>query len=112
MDVNNIYLVDLFMKVSEKYISDNKSELGYKIVHNCLFIKKTLACKMIVDDDFVYVDLESNETYRVSSKENSELGKLYIDTKSKIIPLSKIIDVKKDNMTKRRILKKFREKNK
>jgi len=99
MNINDIYEANI--KILIKFDYGVKETIAYS-----KFVKKAVVYRSDRDD---YYDLSTNQRYRVNQFECFE-GEMFIDSKS-MVPIRDLIDARRDNMTKRKILKKYKEKN-
>lgn len=97
------------MNVSRLYVA------SIYVCHSCKFDGlyyfkdgKFLKSAVVYHDGHRYIDLLSGEKYRLGIN-NSDVGDMYINLKRELIPIHDYydLDFKKDNMSKRRILKKL-----
>lgn len=99
-NVNSIYLCDIYQVFD---VILNKKEDTTTFMGS--FVKKALVYR----DDFGYfVDLNTGEKYYSKGK---CIGDFYVSLKHNLIPVSSFIDYKKENMSKKKILKKYNEYN-
>lgn len=98
MNINRVYECSIHVVV--KSFIENGKEM-------CLsqFVKRTLVYHTNSDD---WIDLFTNEHYQLGV---DGFHDLFILRKDPIIPLSTLLVTNKRNMTKRKILKRYREKN-
>lgn len=98
MNINRVYECSIHVLV--KSFIENGKEM-------CLshFVKRTLVYHTNSDD---WVDLFTNEHYKLGA---DVFNDLFITRREPIVPLSTLIDSKRSNMPKRKILKKYKEKN-
>lgn len=98
MNINRVYECSIHVVV--KYFIENGKEM-------CLshFVKRTLVYHTNNDD---WIDLFTNEHYLLGP---DGFHDLFITRQDPFVPLSTLIDTKRSNMTKIKILKKYKEKN-
>lgn len=102
MNVNNVYLCKICMI----------TEMNYDIKRDSLevfgsFVKDTIVVPV---GKCLYRDLLTGEKYYVgTSFFRDDIGTFYIYRKERLIPFTEIIPVEKNNMSKRKILKKYNE---
>lgn len=101
MNINRVYECELWI-VLDRNVDFAKKEVEFK----CTFLKKAL---VYISDLNCYYDLSANMSYPVDYK-LCYSGQIYIKLDT-LVPISTLIDAKRDNMTKGRILKKYKEKN-
>lgn len=73
-----------------------------------MFVKKTLVYK---DSYGCYNDLKTKEQYFAGYNDCLLIGKLFVHLENGLIPILSVIDYKKENMSKKKILKKYNEYN-
>ena len=98
MNINRVYECSIHVLVTS--FIENGKEM-------CLshFVKRTLVYHTNSDD---WIDLFTNEHYLLGA---DDLHDLFITKREPIVPLSTLLVTNKHNMTKRKILKKYKEKN-
>ena len=94
MNINNVYEAEIRIVLNSDHYNDDCSSK---------FIKKTIVYKGKYND---YYDLSTKQRYVVGSRLCTR-GNMFIDPES-MVPISEIIDAKKDNMLKCRILRKYK----
>ena len=94
MNINNVYEAEIRIVLNSDHYNDDYSSK---------FIKKTIVYKGKYND---YYDLSTKQRYVVGSRLCTR-GNMFIDPES-MVPISEIIDAKKDNMLKCRILRKYK----
>jgi len=113
MNINGIYLVQIFVKLSEKKVRENLVESNGKFVKYALVYKDKKESTYLFP---VYVDLKTGERYKSFNLTMAGVGEIYISLKEGFIPLIDLIETEKENLSKRKILKMFndsiKEKNK
>lgn len=99
MNINRVYAVVIFVN-NQYQIEDDLT-----IFRKGKYVKITA---VYVNDYNEYIDLESGEKYEIGLS-STFLGDMYINLKYGMIPIVEIPDVKfeKNNMSKKRILKKL-----
>lgn len=104
MNINNVYVASVWMLVDIE-ITKSISLLDFEYRTHSVYLKDTL----IYYKDGYYYYLETNKKCKteVSFLDNS--GTQFIMLNKKLIPVVSIIDYKRENMSKRRILKKYNE---
>lgn len=95
MNSNNVYEVEIRIVLNSDHYNDE---------YNSKFIKKTIVYKDKYND---YYDLSSKQRYVVGSRLCTR-GDMFIDPKT-IVPIKDLIEIKKANMPKCRILRKYQE---
>ena len=104
MNINGIYFVHVYMVHLTKEVDGGLYTKGQ-------YIKSTLVTRK--DNSYyapnVYVDLQTNEEYTYGTSTDTFEGDLYICKKPGLVPLDKLFTFKRQNMSKRRILKKFND---
>lgn len=98
MNINRVYECEIWRVISTNIRSGN-------IVYKNMFLKKTLVYHTEYNQ---WIDLSTKETYTLGPVLFNDL---FIKPDSSMIPLSTLIDTKRSNMTKRKILKKYKGKN-
>lgn len=98
MNINRVYECEIWGVVSTNMRSGN-------IVYKSIFFKKALVYHTKSDQ---WIDLNTKETYAFGPVLFNDL---FINPDRPIIPVFTLIDTKKSNMNKRKILKKYKEKN-
>ena len=95
MNVHRLYIASIYIC----YISKLD---GYDFFKEGKFLKNAI----VYHDDEKYIDLLSGEKYKIGL-DNSYVGQMYVNLKRGLIPIFDYYDLefKKDNMSKRRILK-------
>ncbi len=106
MNINNVYECSIFQVIDRNYTYDS-SLPGYfcYVEYKSKFVKKVLVYK---DEYNNFIDLETKERYRIGC-DYCSIGDFFINVKKGMIPVCSVIDYKRKNMTKRRILKKYKE---
>ena len=106
MNISNVYQCSIYRIIDRSYLYDDRlpNYLCY-VEYKYKFIKKVLVYK---DKYNNFIDLETKEIYRVGY-DCCRIGDFFINTEKEMIPVSSIIDYKITNMSKRRILKKYRK---
>ena len=101
MNINGVYEVEIWRTSSwDVVIEGNLRKVNYDIC----FLKKAL----VYQKGLGFVDLKTKETYFLGPRFN----KLpFVNANRPMIPLVDLIDVNKENMSKRKILKTYKEKN-
>jgi len=94
MNINDVYEAEIRIVTRSDYF--NKC-------YNSAFVKIAIVYRGKHND---YYDLSTKQRY-VMGRELCTRGDMYINPES-MVPISEIIDVKKDNMTKRKILDKYK----
>ena len=98
MNINRVYECEIWRVISTNMRRGN-------IVYKNMFRKKTLVYHT---ESGQWIDLGTKETYTLGPVLFDDL---FINPDRPIIPVSTLIDTKKSNMNKRKILKKYKEKN-
>ena len=112
MDINGVYLVKVYVKTDEKFIPNISGHpFDYRIESAGTYLKDALGYNDSSEYVPRFIDLKTKEVYGEFSLSNVKIGQLYINLKEGITPVKNIINFKKENMSKRKILKKY-EKNK
>ena len=96
MNINRVYECELWIVYKIDYFNDN---------YDCSFVKKTI---VYVDKYNTYHDLSTKIKYPISY--SCTEGSMFIKPDT-LVPISTLIDAKRDNIPKRKILKKYKEKN-
>ena len=105
MNIDQVYFCHIYLKTSKELKYDSPIK---KPTHTYTIpIKKTLVIKNKIFPR-EYNDLFTGEIYRDTPEENIHIGELFIEKTHGLIPYKKIIKVKKDNLSKRRILLKYK----
>ena len=113
VNINGVYLVKIYVKIEEKHIhSANRHPLDYSVESIGSYVKDALVYNESTNYDSRYVDLKTKEVYTNFDLNDTKVGELYINLKAGMIPVKDIINFKKENMSKRKILKKYKENNK
>ena len=97
MNINNVYEAEIRIILNCDY---------YNAVYNSKFIKKTIVYKGKFND---YYDLSTKQRYVVSPSLCAR-GDMFIEAES-MVPIVNLIEAKKDNMTKGKILRKYKAHN-
>ena len=97
MNINNVYEVEIRIVLDSNHYNDE---------YNSKFIKKTIVYKGEYND---YYDLSTNQRYVVGARLCTR-GDMFIDPET-MVPIKDLIEIKKTNMLKCRILKKYQEKS-
>lgn len=101
MNINRVYECEIWI-VLDRNVDFARTKREYK----CTFLTKTL---VYVSDSNCYYDLSTNMSYYTDYKLCYK-GDIYIKLDT-LVPISTLIDAKRDNIPKRKILKKYKEKN-
>ena len=101
MNINNVYEAEIWR------VCDIKLSYGFESKVKTEFVRKTLFYK---DNNGYYVDIITKKIY-VFGQKYDFIDDLFIKPET-MIPISELIDARRDNMTKRKILKKYKEKSK
>lgn len=101
MDINKVYECELWI-----ILDRNVDILTRKASVKLAFLKKTL---VYVSNSDCYYDLSTKMYYPVDYKLFGS-GQIIIKPDT-LVPVSTLIDTKYDNIPKRKILKKYKEKN-
>lgn len=95
MNTNDVYETEIRIVLNSDHYNDE---------YNSKFIKKTIVYKDKYND---YYDLRTKQRYVVGSRLCTR-GDMFIDPET-IVPIKDLIEIKKTNMLKCRILKKYQE---
>ena len=98
-NVNSIYLCNIYQVFD---VILNRKEDTTTFIGS--FVKKALVYRTAG----YFVDLNTGEKYYSKGK---RIGDFYVSLKHNLIPVSSFIDYKKENMSKKKILKKYNEYN-
>lgn len=98
MHTNEVYLCRIYIKGETENIDEYIN----------VFIKDTLVTRKYIG---VYKDIETNELYHSCSIAKAPIGKPYLNLQDGLVPASSILNSDKKNMSKKKILSKFKEKN-
>lgn len=104
MNINNVYLANIYVKTTEKPIPDSDMCLC-----NADFVKEALVYNKTSMYGICYVDLETKRKYKTFQLGDAVVGEMFICLEQGVTPLESIIEVNKKNMSKRKILKKFND---
>ena len=103
MNINKVYLAYIYQKTSSKKVP------GVELYHEKAdFIKKALICDRTSRFDPYYIDLVTKRKYYAFGIGEAEVGELFINMEQGIIPLENIIEVNKKNMSRKKILEKYK----
>lgn len=106
MNVNRLYVALIYVCTSSEL--DPKS-LKYGLRYYAEEWKGKFCKPAIVyhSEDNCYIDLITKEKYKLGLGDVCNVGEMYINLKAGLKPLYKVVDVdfKKDNMSKRRIIR-------
>ena len=106
MNLNKVYLCEIYQLVDIVYNDKNSSNNNkfLRVIRDTMFIKKTLVYYSELKRE--YIDLITKEKYKYGYGA-CVIGDYYINSKKGLTPLSSLINCKRKNMTKKRILKKY-----
>ena len=99
MNVNDIYICVVCKKTALGYNKDGT------VVGEGFPVKVSLVIKNN-NDLYPYTDIKTKEDYSYGVL-GIPVGKLYIDNNYPLVPYKKFIAVEKENISKRKVLKKF-----
>ena len=99
MNINGVYFAKIYIIKKSILLED-----GIRDVESG-FVKNTL---VTCDGYSSYIDLETNEKYSYGSV-SAAVGEMYISSDFDLIPYSYMISTKKQNMGKKKILKRYRK---
>ena len=102
MNVNNVYIASIWMLVDSRLIG-NFMTGSFKM--NIRYVKTTV----VYQKDGNWYDLKTKKEYDTNVYGLELIGTQFINFKCGLIPLSNIIEYKRENMTRRKILKKYNE---
>lgn len=97
MNINNVYEAEIRIVTRSDYFNN---------CYNSQFVKIAIVYKGKCND---YYDLNTKERYVIGSNLCTR-GDMYINPES-MVPVISIIESKKENMAKRKILRKYKEHN-
>ena len=101
MNINGVYFVNIYVVTEAKRMKDGLWSYEGDFVKNTLVVKKD-------NISSIFTDLQTKEEYKFESDYCYE-GDLYINKSDGLIPLYDMLPIKKQNMSKRKVLKKFNE---
>lgn len=111
MNLESIYMCHIYVKIREinhgiteengkRFV--NIESVGEAVKHTLVFKKQNTVLN-------AYIDLETGEEYTKFDVVDARVGEMFINISEGMIPASKIIEHKRNNMSKRKILKKYNE---
>lgn len=98
MNVNGVYKCHVYVKNGEHETNDKTYDYG-------IFVKETLVISGSSKN--YYIDLKTGETYRFCDVSKASIGEMYINGEFGLVPYNDVIYCKKENMSKRKILRKY-----
>ena len=103
MDVDNVYIADIYMIERKKLIYIDWVSSTYK--YECRFLKKAL---VTTTSDNMFIDLSTRKKYRYHLQENEkyDVGEMIVN---KVVPYVREVPVEKQHMSRKRVLKKYDE---
>ena len=100
MNVNGVYIAVIYVLQNIKYLDETDYRVDYE------YCGKFVKFAPVMLEGSTYVDLETYETYSYGVRAYASKGSLYIH---RIFPYTDFISTKKQDMSKKRILKKYNE---
>ena len=102
MNINNIYIASIRILVDSRLIGDiwtGEIKMEYQYVKTtAIYVKNNK-----------WYDLETKKEYNKAVYGLEDIGTQFIDFKRVLIPLSDVIDYQRQNMMRKKILKKYKE---
>lgn len=102
MNINNVYIASIWMLVDSRLIGDFITG-SFKM--SIRYVKTTA----VYQKDGNWYDLKTKKKYYDNVYGLEPIGTQFIDFKRGLIPLNDKVEYKRENMTRRKILKKYDE---
>ena len=112
MNIDNVYECSIYVKIKEETIGDIIQRKGMPFVNaQCegKFVKKALVYIVQNSYSIVYADLKTGDIYKTFDVCDAEIGEMYINLAYGMKPVSEIIEHRRNNMPKRKILEKYND---
>lgn len=103
-NINNVYIASVWMLVDTK-VTNSRSFFDFDTILTSRYVKKTL----IYYKNQQYYDLITGNKMKTSVTFLDIDGTQFVNLKDNLIPLTDVVDYKRQNMSKRKIIKKYNE---
>ena len=102
MNINKVYIANIYVLIESRLIGNlYDGRFNMKIMY--------LKTALVYNKNGNWYDLNTREKYYEEVYGLEKIGTKFINFKDKIIPLTNIIDYKNEHMSRRKILKKYKE---
>ena len=105
MNVNRLYAAQIYVcsDIEEKMLDDSFFFSTVERNYIGIFVKNTI----VYNHNNTYIDLVSNEIYKIGLDNISKIGQMYINLKKGLRPLEQCLEInfEKENMSRKRIIR-------